>query len=459
MKKIIFVTVFGLSTFALAQEHLAGLTLSNRTGILSTEINPAELATLSNKFEINVFGTSFNVANNKIGFSDLTSDKDLEDMLFTGSDPVNMRINAEIYGPGLAVKYHNWAFGFGSKANARLDIVDVDVKLGDAIKNSDLAGILTSTTISNNYNQRINGTVWGEFNLFVARKLLEKKNHSLQAGATVKLLFPGSYANMGADRFNGTIVQAAGQGYLTNTNASVNFSYSGGLASSYSSFEDYADKVYGGLNGIGLDLGISYQLKDDKALNDAITNDKSNKNKYKLNAGIALRNLGSMTFDDSNNESRNYTLTIEGAESLNLNQFENVESLQEVETILLNSGYLTQTSEKKDFKVNLPTTLTVYADVKVIPGIFVSGLLQQRINENNQNDQITAQNIFTVTPRLNLGFFETYIPFTNSDVSGFNTGIGFRLGGFYIGSGSVITALLNDSKQADIYTGFRWAFM
>lgn len=38
-----------------------------------------------------------------------------------------------------------------------------------------------------------------------------------------QILFPGSYANIGADQFSGTIIQTGGQGYLTNTLANVNF--------------------------------------------------------------------------------------------------------------------------------------------------------------------------------------------------------------------------------------------
>jgi hypothetical protein len=81
------------------------------------------------------------------------------------------------------------------------------------------------------------------------------------------------------------------------------------------------------------------------------------------------------------------------------------------------------------------------------------------LNSDNDNNQITTQNIVSITPRINLGYFEAYVPISSNEISGTNTGIGFRLGGFYIGSGSVITALLNDSKQADFYTGFRWAFL
>ena len=97
--------------------------------------------------------------------------------------------------------------------------------------------------------------------------------------------------------------------------------------------------------------------------------------------------------------------------------------------------------------------------MKVIPLLSVSAFLQQKMKDNNDNVQITAQNIFTLTPRVYLGSFEAYLPISNSDVSGFNTGIGFQYSGFYLGSGSIITALINDSKQADLYMGFRWGFL
>jgi hypothetical protein len=55
-----------------------------------------------------------------------------------------------------------------------------------------------------------------------------------------------------------------------------------------------------------------------------------------------------------------------------------------------------------------------------------------------------------------LEHFEVFTPLTQNEISGFNAGVGFRAGGFFIGSGSVITALINDSKEADIYAGFRF---
>lgn len=449
MKKSLICAMVLAQATLFAQEHFAGLTTSHRAGIISAGMNPAELTNIADKFEINIVGASLNVANNKIGFGDLMSDRNIEEMIFVGEEPVNMRFDAEIYGPSVAVQFRSWAFGLTTKANGKLNIIDVDTSLGDAVSNGGLNLLFATSLINNDTNQRVIGTSWGEVNLTAAKTLFDTDHHKISGGLTLKLLFPGSYANMGAESFSGTVVQSGGQAYLTDTYANVNFSYSGTLAGSFDNFSDYAKSVYGGLNGLATDIGINYQWRGEK----------SDSNRYRVNAGLALRNMGSMTFKDDNNNSTNYVLEIEGTESLNLNQFQDVDSLQEVEAILLNSGYLTRTSGNRDFKVKLPTTLSVYADVKILPILYVSAFLQQKLGDENENDQITAANVFTLTPRVNLGLFEAWLPLSSNEVSGFATGLGLQFRGFYIGSGSVITALLSDAKQADLYMGFRWGFL
>ena len=453
MKKLILTVTLFLSAISFSQEHFAGLATSSRVGIMAADLNPAELRNMSHKFEINGFGTSINVANNKISFKDLTSDSDLEKKLFAGTEPVNMRVNAVLLGPGFAIKALNWAFAITSKANIKFDLIDVDTKLGDALTNGALNSLIGASSLASNYNQRLNGVTYGEIGLSAAHTFFDSNTQRFNAGATVKLLFPGSYANLGLDKFNGTVTNTGTQVYLNNTNANLNIAYSGNLANGFSNFSDYSKSVFGALNGYAVDFGVNYQFKGED----------DSKNKYKLNVGMAIRNLGTMTFKGDNNVNTNYALKIQSTLAdplgLNLNQFNNVDNLQEIETILKNKGYLTVQDSKSDIKVKLPTLFSAYADVKIIPKLYISGYLQQKLSSDSANDQLSNPNIFTITPRCNLGFFEAFIPLTNNSVSGFNTGFGFRLGGFYMGSGSIITALANNSKQADAYIGFRTAFL
>ena len=449
MKKLFFIFSIMMATTGFAQDHFAGINTSSRVGILNANVNPAELPNLSNKFEVNIYGVSFNVANNKIGFSDLTSGSNLEDLIFKGNEPVNMRFDGQIIGPSFAMKWMKWGFGITTKANMKFDLVDIDTKIGDAISNSGL-NLGSSTIISNNYNQRLNGTSWGEIGLSAGRTVFENNQHRLNAGITLKFLFPGSYSNFGMDKFQGTVTTGLNEAYLSDTNATINIAYSGSLANSFTNFSDYTSSVFGSLNGVATDIGVNYQLKNGSE-------------KYKVNAGMSIRNMGSMTFQDNNNSTTNYQLSIPEATlsnpGLSLSQFESVQNLQNVETILQNSGYLTSVKSNKDFVVKLPTVFSAYADVKILTKVYLTLFTQQKLNSDNNNDQITTQNIISLTPRVNLGFFEAYLPISNNEVSGTNVGIGFRFRGFYLGSSSIITTVLNDSKQADIYTGFRWGFL
>ena len=385
---------------------------------------------------------------NKIGFNDLTSNTNLEELIFKGNEPVNMRFDGTILGPSVAMKWMKWGFGITTKANVKFDIVDVDPNIGNAISNNNL--VLNTTLLNNPNNQRLSGTAWGEVGFSGARTLIDNGKHTLSAGITLKFLFPGAYTNIGLSNLNGTITENATGAYLTtNSPATLNIAYSGNLADSFSNFDDYTKSVFGGLNGMATDIGATYQWKDGKS-------------KYKIKGGMAIRNIGSMTFKNNNNASSNYTLNIQpnaqNPQGLDLSVFQNVDNLSQVETILRDQGYLTTLPNRTDFKVNLPTLFVMYGDFKIIPKVYVTGYLQQKIKKDGANEQITALNIFSVTPRVNLGFFEAYLPVSTNDISRTNVGIGFRLGGFYLGSSSIITALA-DGKQADLYTGFRWAFL
>lgn len=443
----LLVFLFCLCLFKVtAQDHFSGIKNSNGFSLLSAAVNPAELSNLNSKYEINFFSASVNASNNKVGFNELVKNSgNIADLLFQGNEPVNLRIDAEIYGPGFAIKKDKWTFAISSKAFAKLNFIDIDPKLGEAVNNGTLGSVVSTSLLSNEKNQRLNGTSWGEIGFSAARNLFENEKNKFSVGTSLKLLFPGSYTNFGVDQFKGKIDVVLGEAYLNDTNANLNIAYSGNLRNGFTNFGDYSRSLFGKLNGFAVDLGLNYQLKDAQS--------------YKLNAGVSIKNIGGMTFKEANNASNNYTLNIPPSSvtnsGLNLNNFQNVNSLEEAETILLQSGYLTKKESNKDVKVKLPTTFIAYVDFKVIPKFFVSVYTQQKLNSDRKNDQISTQNIVSVTPRFSLKNYDLYSSWSTNEISGITGGFGFRVYGFYLGSSSIITAVTSDSKQADLYLGYR----
>ena len=444
MKKFIFSLFLIYGTISFSQNQFSGISTSSRVGILNASINPAELTNLSKKFEVNIFGISVNASNDQVSIGDINSDINFEDILFKGNSPVNARIDAEIMGPGFAMKWKKWGFAIISKGYAKFDMVDIDPALGNAIINNDIP--LNVTLLNNNSNQRLSGTTYGEIGLSVARTLFENEKHKFSGGVTFKLLFPASYSNFGLSELKGNITKVGGDSYLTtDAPASLSIAYSGNLANSFTDSENYTKSIFGGLHGFAGDLGVNYQLKTD--------------NKYKLNAGFSIRNIGTMTYKDENNYNTNYVFSTQDPGPLNLSLIADIDNLADLEQILKNGGYLVENPKKRKFDVKLPTSINAYVDYNIIPKFYISAFLQQKVNKDESNEQITTPNLVSITPRVNLGFFETYIPVTFHEISGTNVGFGFRLGGFYLGSSSLVSALISDSKQGDIYTGFRWGFL
>jgi len=429
---------------AIAQEHFSGISTSKRVGVINALNNPSELANQTSKLEINIFAMSINASSNKIGFDDLLNSDDFESLLFSGDKPANFKINAQFVGPSAGLRLEKWAFGITSAANIQADVVDVDPNLGLAVTTSNL---FASTAISSSKNQRVNATTWGEIGFSAARTIYKTDRHQINGGLTFKLLFPGSYVNFGADSFRGTIYDTAGQLTLNNAYANLNIAYSGSLANDFSNTSDYTKSLFGNLNGVAVDFGVDYQMKNDDG-------------SYRLKAGASVKNIGSMTFKSDDNHSTNYRLEINDpnplTNGLNLNQFDGTESIKDIENVLISSGYLgIQRPEMKDFKVKLPTMLNLYTDVNIVPRFNASLFLQQKINEDNKNGQIASQNSFSIIPRFTMQIFEAYLPLSFNEISGTNLGLGFRLGGFFIGSNGILTAL-GDSNQADVYFGFRF---
>jgi len=448
MKKITLLLCSLLFVSSYGQEHFSGITTSKRVGILNGNMNPSEFSNLNSRFEIQLFAPSINVSNNKIGFSDIVDGNDIESLLFDGGKNVDFSLDAEIALPGVAFRLQKWGFAVTSKAHIKANVINVDSQLGDALVNESDVEDLVPALINSNGNQRVNATVWGELGFSVARKIWENDKNRINGGITLKLLFPGSYANIGLSQFNGTITNDLAGSRLNDANGNLNIAYSGNFGESFSDSSDYTSSLFGNLNGMATDFGFDYQLKND--------------NGYKLKIGASVKNIGSMTFKGDDNVSADYALHIDDAPGggLDLNEFNDVEGLDDVEDVLLSHPeYFSKTENKKDIKVKLPTVFNLYADVKVISKLSVTVFMQQKMGDNENDDQIAAQNSFSITPRVTLGPFEAYLPIGNNEISGTIAGFGFRLGGFFLGSNSVVTALTSDSKQADLYMGFRFGFL
>ena len=429
-----------LTVYGFSQTPFLGTTTSSRVGFLNSILNPAELSNLSNNIEVHLFGLSTSFGNNKVSATDFL-ESNLEQKLINEPGDFSAQVNLIAQLPGVAFKFKKWGVALSAKTEANLVLSEINRDFAKAIIDNNL--LLAATAVNSNSNQRITGVVWGEVAAAAATSIVNTEEHLVSIGATAKVLFPGTYANMGVQTLQGSITSFAGNNYLTNANAQVNFAYSGSLSNEFNDLNNITSSFFGAPNGLGLDFGFTYTYK------------KKTVDFFKV--GVAIRNIGTMVIENENTSNRNWVFA-SGNPGLNLNNFSNVKSLSEAEQLLIDSGTLTVQNKSNKLTVNLPTTFNTYFSIYLAGIIDIDFLMQQRINSNNDNYQINTPNYYALIPRLNFGIGSVFVPASFNDYSNFNAGVGLNLGGFYIGSNSLLTNLMASSKDADLYLGVQFGF-
>jgi len=453
MKKItLFLLLFQLAGHTMwAQSHFAGMMSNRRVGIINVSYNPAELTNLTNKREFSLVGASMSFGNNKLSIEDIKSGKDVKGVLFSSGIPVKLDLNLEVLGPSIGFKFKKWGFGVLTKAYTNVSVNDLDVDLMNSIYNNSLL-TLESFPLSNPYNQRINSASWGQLSFATSRKLVEKENHQISAGLAISLLFPASYANIGLDKFSGTIEYnpSPPQANLVNTTTKLNLAYTSNFAKSFTNVSDFTSAIWGEFGGVSIDFGLTYQYLNDKKV-------------PLFQAGMSIKNVGSLTYQAKKISSVDYSVNIPAPTAakpgFNLLNLASITSLTQLEGLLLSSGYMTKDSQSNaDVQIKLPTTLQAYASLRVFNRLNLDANAQYNVRQGTGNKEITSPNTITLIPRFQTKYFEIYSPWSTHEISGINGGLGIRIAGFYLGSGSVITALQNNSKQMDVYTGYQIGF-
>lgn len=437
MKKLLLsFFIASICTFfsAYSQDHFSGIATSRKGGVLNANLNPAELANLRTKYELGIFSTSGNFYNNKLGSNDIGS-LDENSKLYEGNSDINLRIDVAGLGPSFGIKLGKWAFLVSTATNFKYSLVNV---------NPTFAGIiLDNSNVLSNYSnlqidkkQRINAVSWGEVGLGASNTIYETDVEKLNVGVTLRLLFPGSYYNLELDGFKGNVYNISTDSVsLSNVNTNLRVEQSG-------NFQEL-DQTWGKLNGLATDIGFNYQWK-------------GKHEEYKLNAGLVLKNVGSMIFNSDNSYSTNYHIAVPDNQNFDLSVFkDSLLDAQNIESKILSSGFAERTMKQEKFKVALPLLLAGYVDVRVVNNFYITVSGQRRIKKDAK---IPYQNTFSITPRYSLRHFEVFLPISSNEISGFTSGLGFRAGFFFIGSNSICTALINNGKQMDVYFGLRFGF-
>lgn len=444
MKKHLLTTsICFITTFAYSQHSFVGIQNSPRKGMVHAAMNPAELNHLTRKVEINLFSVGATVSNNILTFQDIIKEEELLDLALdrAGDRPINASAEAHLLGPSFGFSVNKWSFGFLSQALVKGDIINLDADLGSAFSDGSFQDDFYEVEINSSSNQRVNVSGYAKLGLMAGREVWANDKNLITAGGSFNFFVPGVYVNMGLSNLQGTYLQNQDQSSLSNASGTLNISYPQDL-DDWDIEDQMLDRFsLSNISGFAMDLGVTHQLKKDGVA--------------KLSSGLTIKNLGSLNLG-SGQTNNSYAMDIPEGEYLRLDLLDG--DLDEIENQLLNSGYFTKNSQSGATRANLPTMLAVYTDLSVSRIFQVSIYAHHRLSNQSSNDQLTVQNVFSIVPRLTLGGFEIYSPWSNYEVSGLTGGAGLRFGGFFVGSQSVLTGFLSDTQQVDVHVGLSFGF-
>jgi hypothetical protein len=106
------------------------------------------------------------------------------------------------------------------------------------------------------------------------------------------------------------------------------------------------------------------------------------------------------------------------------------------------------TASAAKYSVSLPATLQMNLDYHVCNKFYVNA--ESQIGLNSQSYSVIA-----ITPRYEGRKYGFFLPLSYNSLTKVNAGFSLRAGPLYLGSGSVLSALVGDSRQADVFIGFR----
>lgn len=450
MRKItLFVLFFTFSLLLKAQSYIGFLT-DNYSGVHGVISNPASITDSRFKTDINLAGASFFGNNDYYGINILDATKDgysfdLEAKT-DSKDSNSGGVNLDVLGPSFMFNLSkNSSIALFSRARVMVNANNIS---GASIESID--DDTTDDYSFEDVNMSVLAHSWAEFGVTYARTLLNKKQHVLKGGLSLKYL--KGIGSVYAETRDASIDYDADGIDLGGGEATGSITTSGAFVYARSDEfddDDYDVELAKNASGFGADIGFVYEFRPDYAdfeSDDIKNNNYKHLNKYKFKVGVSVTDIGFVDYEDGIREG----FDVNNA-NVSYDDFDTADNIGE----FLNAFYA-RTNQDSAYKIDLPTALHVNVDWNMNSKIYLN--LNTDLSLMSK-DRITANriaNTVSLTPRYETKWFSFYLPLSVIENNGFRIGTGFRAGPLYVGSGSVISAFSSDNnRQADVYAGLK----
>jgi hypothetical protein len=453
MKKMIL-SLLLLCFFSCAfTQDFAGFRSGNYTGVQGVFFNPANIADNRYRLDINLFSLSTYVGNNQASFKLSTVSKtfdDVGDPLFGDKPgPSSALVHVDFHGPSVLFNAGKTTMAITTRGRAMANVMDMDGKLVKQLTDDINNNAQLPYTVASDADMRLVANSWTEIGVSAARVISEKGSHFFKAGISVKYLGGIGNAYMNLSRIHGTLNEDLINGvYLGNATGTVTAGF-GGMNISNLEAADFT-KMHNW--GLGTDLGLVYEFRPAYQPD---SNAYKGKTAYTLRLGLALLDLGSIKYTRDLQRSGSYQVDITGTERFYSSELSGKEIDEYNSVFLSRPQYFSPVNGQNagTYTVALPGTIQLDADYHLKKGFFANLAAQIPLTGDKMYNGRYYTSI-TLTPRYEGRAFGFYLPVNYNSLTKMNAGISLRMGPSFIGSGSIISALIGGSKQADFHFGF-----
>ena len=452
MKKTILSVLFIISSLYIKAQSYSGFLTDNYSGVNSVIVNPANIADSRFKFDINLVGISGFLGNDYYKanvFDAISDDFDFDlDGTKTPTTSNSFSTNVDILGP-------SFMFNLDKKSSLAIFTRARFIASGNDINGESIDNLDDELNTSEDYNIDegniyFSTNAWAEIGVSYARVIMNKEQHFLKGGISLKYLMGyGNAYGFGNDitinyDADGTDLGGGNTTGSLTSFGTINYGKSENISDN---FDDYEfEKVGGGFAG---DIGAVYEwrpnYKDYIVTN---SNEESytyrDKNKYKLKLGFSITDLGVLSYDNTTETSYDINATIDE------NTFDSIDGFED----RLNSLY-TVLNTTGDSRAVLPTALHLNADWSFNKNLYLNLNTDLSLTSKKKANTSSYSNVVALTPRFESKWFSFYLPLNIVQSVGFQAGAGMRLGPLYLGSGSVLSVLSSETKGADFYVGLK----
>ena len=447
MKKFLLIIFTVLSSMVVQAQDLLGISSSNYGGLSSVYINPANLADNRLKFEIQLFGTGFGVANNFMGFkpSYLVRDGGLTSTAYPLLDPIpptedfttanfldNRRafVNNNIYLPSLLISINEKnSVSLSARARTYFNVDGVGAELFQFAYNSLNYPSLYNTRITNE-KLSIQTMSWMEYALGYGRVLIDQEQHFLKAGVTLKALQGLQSAYLFVDNLD---YEINSDSTLSLYNAEVQYGHSSNFEASVNNanYREVSNL------GIGFDFGVIYEWRPDYAKHkhdmDGETNVwKRNENKYKLKVGVSMTDLGGVKFSKGG-QSGDFIANTTNWDISKLD-FGTTPIAALDDTLSARFG---GNIVGANYKMNLPTAFSTQIDYHIWKDLYINQTNFFAFGFNSNANKVHDFTTISLTPRWDHRIAGVSIPISYNSLMGTRTGLALRLGPVTFGTSSM----------------------